>query len=102
MGTCCACPYAKLSLCRRHGGRTAWAGARLTTLFLGSSALIRKRDAGNRPLSHYAHAWLDGLVGQVKPRVLADYRANYRRYVAESIRELRDREIVLRFLRELP
>lgn len=30
-------------------------------------------------------AWLDGLGGQVKPRVLADYRANYRRYVAEPL-----------------
>src|SRR4051812_32086898 len=37
-----------------------------------------QRDAGNRTLSHYANAWLDGLVGNVKPRVLADYRANYR------------------------
>jgi len=44
-----------------------------------------QRDAGNRPLSHYAQAWLDGLVGQVKPRVLADYLANYRRYVAEPL-----------------
>ncbi len=44
-----------------------------------------QRDAGNRPLSHYAQAWLDGLAGQVKPRVLADYRANYRRYVSESM-----------------
>src|SRR6478736_2503165 len=35
-----------------------------------------QRDAGNRPLSHYAQAWLDGLAGQVKPRVLADYCAN--------------------------
>ncbi len=43
-----------------------------------------QRDAGNRPLSLYADAWLDGLAGQVKPRVLTDYRANYRRYVAES------------------
>lgn len=43
-----------------------------------------QRDAGNRPLSLYADAWLDGLAGQVKPRVLADYRANYRRYIAES------------------
>jgi hypothetical protein len=32
-----------------------------------------QRDAGNRPLSHYADAWLDGLASQVKPRVLADY-----------------------------
>jgi integrase len=44
-----------------------------------------QRDAGNRPLSHYAQAWLDGLAGQVKPRVLADYRANYRRYVSEPL-----------------
>ena len=44
-----------------------------------------QRDAGNRPLSHYADAWLDGLAGQVKPRVLADYRANYRRYVSEPL-----------------
>ena len=44
-----------------------------------------QRDAGNRPLSHYAQAWLDGLAGQVKPRVLADYRANYRRYIAEPL-----------------
>ncbi len=44
-----------------------------------------QRDAGNRPLCHYADAWLDGLAGQVKPRVLADYRANYRRYVAEPL-----------------
>jgi integrase len=44
-----------------------------------------QRDAGNRPLSHYAQAWLDGLAGQVKPRVLADYRANYRRYVAQPL-----------------
>lgn len=44
-----------------------------------------QRDAGNRPLSHYSQAWLDGLAGQVKPRVLADYRANYRRYVADPL-----------------
>ena len=44
-----------------------------------------QRDAGNRPLSHYAQAWVDGLAGQVKPRVLADYRANYRRYVSEPL-----------------
>lgn len=44
-----------------------------------------QRDAGNRRLAHYAQAWLDGLAGQVKPRVLADYRANYRRYVAEPL-----------------
>jgi integrase len=44
-----------------------------------------QRDAGNRPLSHYAQAWLDGLAGQVKPRVLADYSANYRRYIAEPL-----------------
>jgi integrase len=44
-----------------------------------------QRDAGNRPLSHYAQAWLDGLAGQVKPRVLADYRANYRRYIAAPL-----------------
>lgn len=44
-----------------------------------------QRDAGKRPLSHYAQAWLDGLAGQVKPRVLADYRANYRRYVSEPL-----------------
>jgi integrase len=44
-----------------------------------------QRDAGNRPLSHYARAWLDGLAGQVKPRVLADYRANYRRYISEPL-----------------
>jgi integrase len=44
-----------------------------------------QRDAGNRPLSHYADAWLDGLAGQVKPRVLSDYRANYRRYVADPL-----------------
>lgn len=43
-----------------------------------------QRDAGNRPLSHYADAWTDGLAGQVKPRVLADYRANYRRYLARA------------------
>lgn len=43
-----------------------------------------QRDAGNRPLNHYATAWLDGLAGQVKPRVLADYRANYRRYVTAA------------------
>ena len=24
-----------------------------------------QRDAGNRPLSHYAQAWLDGLAGSV-------------------------------------
>lgn len=46
-----------------------------------------QRDAGNRPLRHYADAWLDGLAGNVKPRVLADYRANYRRYVAEPLGE---------------
>lgn len=44
-----------------------------------------QRTAGNRPLSHYAQPWLDGLAGNVKPRVLADYRANYRRYVAEPL-----------------
>ena len=44
-----------------------------------------QRDAGNRPLSLYAQSWLDGLAGQVKPRVLADYRANYRRYVSEPL-----------------
>jgi integrase len=44
-----------------------------------------QREAGNRPLSHYAQAWLDGLTGQIKPRVLGDYRANYRRYVAEPL-----------------
>jgi integrase len=44
-----------------------------------------QRDAGNRPLNHYAQAWLDGLAGNVKPRVLADYRANYRRYVMEPL-----------------
>ena len=44
-----------------------------------------QRDAGNRPLCHYAQAWLDGMSGQVKPRVLADYQANYRRYVADAL-----------------
>ena len=44
-----------------------------------------QRDAGNRALSHYAEAWLDGLAGSVKPRVLADYHANYRRYVSEPL-----------------
>jgi integrase len=53
-----------------------------------------QRDAGNRPLSHYAQAWLDGLAGQVKPRVLADYRANYRRYVANA-RPLGDKTVAL-------
>lgn len=44
-----------------------------------------QRDAGNRTLSLYADAWLDGLAGQVKPRVLTDYRANYRRYVSQPL-----------------
>ena len=32
-----------------------------------------------------ALSWLDGVASKVKPRVLADYRANYRRYVAEPL-----------------
>lgn len=43
------------------------------------------RDAGKRPLSHYAQAYFDGCEGNVKPRVLADYQANYRRYIAEPL-----------------
>jgi len=35
----------------------------------GQSAAAQ-RAAGSRTLSHYAQAWLDGLAGQVKPRVL--------------------------------
>lgn len=44
-----------------------------------------QRDAGNRPLSHYADAYLDGCEGNVKPRTLADYRANYRRYISNVL-----------------
>lgn len=43
------------------------------------------RDAGKRPLSHYATAYFDGCEGNVKPRVVADYRANYRRYLANLL-----------------
>ena len=37
------------------------------------------RDAGNRPLSHYAQAWLDGLAGRRRwvPASLPQHRVGY-------------------------
>jgi hypothetical protein len=44
-----------------------------------------RHDAGNRPLSHYAQAWLDKRAPDDKPHVLADYQANYARYVEKPL-----------------
>lgn len=41
-----------------------------------------QQQAGNRPLNYFATAYFDGCEGNVKPRTLAGYRDNYRRYIA--------------------
>ncbi len=44
-----------------------------------------QRAAGDRPLSHYAQAYFDGCEGNIKPKTLAGYRDNYRRYLLKPL-----------------